>query len=387
VFVPAASSAEYIRGGAAGDAIKPETTVDIFSEILAALETEPTVILATIVATTGSTPAAASSRMLIRKGGTMTLGTIGGGCMEGDVILHAHRIFGTQKPEILTFHLNEDDAEAGLICGGSLDVLLEPLSPDDRPLLRDLAARRERGEDCVLATYLPAGPATGWKEIIPAGTNPSATCTARLAPLAGQFDDELRRVFQKQESRRIPLPEGEVVLEPVAGMPPMFIFGGGHVSRAISRIADMAGFRVTVIDDREKYANPERFPEAVQTLVSDFSTAVTQLNISSSAYAVVVTRGHRYDEAVLEQVLGTPAKYVGMIGSRRKILTCYEHLRARGIGDDQLSRVHAPIGLDLGAVTAEEIAVSIVAECIHARRGTGRNPGHMKEAESRERRA
>jgi xanthine dehydrogenase accessory factor len=159
----------------------------------------------------------------------------------------------------------------------------------------------------------------------------------------------------------------------------MFIFGGGHVSRAISRIADMAGFRITIVDDREKFSNPMRFPEAAGTVVAEFNTAMPLLTITPSSYILIITRGHRYDEVVLEQALTTQAKYIGMIGSRRKILACYEHLRGKGVTDEQLARVAAPIGLDIGAVTAEEIAVSIVAECIHARRAAGRTPDHMSK--------
>jgi xanthine dehydrogenase accessory factor len=126
---------------------------------------------------------------------------------------------------------------------------------------------------------------------------------------------------------------------------------------------------MTIVDDRKEYANAERFPEAAQTLAVEFHDAFNHLTVKSSSYIVIVTRGHRSDEDALERALHTPAKYIGMIGSKRKVLTTYEHLVERGVTVTMLQRVHAPIGLEIGAVTAEEIGVSIVAELVQIRRG------------------
>jgi len=134
----------------------------------------------------------------------------------------------------------------------------------------------------------------------------------------------------------------------------------------------MVGFRITVVDDRTEFANAERFPEADVTIAADYGTAFRRLNISSSTFIVIVTRAHQSDEQILEQAVATPARYIGMIGSMRKVRTTFEHLRARGISRDSLGRVHAPVGLEIGAVTPEEIAASIVAELINTRR---RGPG------------
>jgi xanthine dehydrogenase accessory factor len=162
---------------------------------------------------------------------------------------------------------------------------------------------------------------------------------------------------------------GELILEPVAGQPQLIIFGGGHVSKSIARAASLAGFRVTVVDDRREYANPARFPEASQTLAVEFYDAFNHLTVKHSTYIVIVTRGHRSDEEVLEQAVKTPAKYIGMIGSRRKVLTTYEHLVERGVPVEALMRVHAPMGIEIGAVTTEEIGISVVAQLINVRRG------------------
>jgi xanthine dehydrogenase accessory factor len=299
--------------------------------------------------------------------------------MEGDVILHAHRLFDSGRPEILTFHLNEDDAEAGLICGGTLDVFLEPVTREHLPLIEQLKSIRDNGEDCILATFLPSSGESGWKKILPDTDDAARTLSMLVPPVMKDADELLRRLRHRREPQRLRIENAELILEPLAGYPSLILFGGGHVSKYISRIAHLAGFRVTVADDREKYTGPQRFPDAVGTQVIDFSDAFRDLTVTPSTYLVIVTRGHRFDEIVLQQALNTPAAYIGLIGSRRKILTTFGHLREKGVSDTALARVSGPVGIDIGAVTAEEIAVSIVAECIHARRNTGRPPGHMSD--------
>lgn len=167
----------------------------------------------------------------------------------------------------------------------------------------------------------------------------------------------------------MPFSGGTLILQSWTAAPRLVIYGGGHVSKALAHVAALVGFRVAVADDREKYANPGRFPDATETHVVDFQDAVGPLALGEATYVVIVTRGHAFDEAVLEQVLRKPAKYVGMIGSKKKVLAALGHLRSRGIPVETLRRVHAPVGIEIGAVTAEEIAVSIVGQLIHIRRG------------------
>jgi len=162
--------------------------------------------------------------------------------------------------------------------------------------------------------------------------------------------------------------EMDIFIEPILPPPTLYIFGAGHISLAISKMAKMAGFRVVVIDDRAEFANPNRFPEADQIVVEDFSTSLPRLRINDSSYIAIVTRGHQFDEEVLEWAARTEACYIGMIGSKRKNQVVFEDLRSKGISRDKLEQVHAPIGLDIGAETPEEIAVSIVAELITIKR-------------------
>ena len=160
----------------------------------------------------------------------------------------------------------------------------------------------------------------------------------------------------------------KVYIEPIIPAPVLYIFGGGHISFSLVRIGKLLGFRLVVIDDREEYANQERFPEADKIIADDYSNAFSHIPVDRFSYMVIVTRGHVYDQTVLEWAITTDAKYIGMIGSRRKIKTVYDNLIAKGVKEDTFKRVHAPIGLDINAETPEEIAVSIMAEIIKVHR-------------------
>jgi xanthine dehydrogenase accessory factor len=160
----------------------------------------------------------------------------------------------------------------------------------------------------------------------------------------------------------------DIYIEPIIPTPTAFIFGGGHISLFVSKISAMAGFQVAVIDDRAEFASTERFPEAQQVNAEKFSLAFPRLKVNHSSYLVIVTRGHAGDQEVLEWALTTEAKYIGMIGSKKKIGTLYRNLEKKGIAPERLQRVFAPIGLDIGALTPEEIAVAIVGQMIQVRR-------------------
>jgi xanthine dehydrogenase accessory factor len=236
--------------------------------------------LATIIGTKGSTPRETGAKMLVREDGTI-FGTIGGGCLEGQVIVEAITVIREEKPRTFHYDLTGTEAAgAGMICGGVLDIYIEPIIPT----------------------------------------------------------------------------------------PTVFIFGGGHISLFVSKISAMAGFKVAVIDDRAQFASRERFPEAEQVIVGEFFLAFPQLKVNRSSYLVIVTRGHAYDREVLAWALNTEAGYIGMIGSKKKIRDVYKSLEEKGITREKLQRVHAPIGLDIGALTPEEIAVSIVGQMIQVRR-------------------
>jgi xanthine dehydrogenase accessory factor len=253
--------------------------MDLFEEIVRMRRAGQRGALATIVHTNGSIPSYESSRMLVREDGS-SLGTIGGGCVEADVWAAAREVMHKEAPRKLLFHLNNEATyDNGLICGGTVEIFVEPILPQ----------------------------------------------------------------------------------------PILYLFGAGHVSTAVAKAAQAVGFGVGVIDDREAFANPQRFPMA-QEFFTSYDDAFAKLQPTSSSYLVIVTRGHKEDMRVLAWAVRTKARYVGMIGSRRKVLSVYKALEKEGYAMEEFERVYAPMGIDIGALSPDEIAVSIVAELVAVRR-------------------
>ena len=253
--------------------------MDLFEEIVKMRRAGQRGALATIVHTNGSIPSYESSRMLVRDDGSIA-GTIGGGCVEAEVWAAAKEVMHKEAPRKMVFNLNNEATyDNGLICGGTLEVFVEPILPQ----------------------------------------------------------------------------------------PTLFLFGGGHVSMAVAKAANAAGFGIGVIDDREAFANPERFPMA-HDIYTSYEDAFEKICPNAASYLIIVTRGHKEDMRVLGWAVRTQARYVGMIGSKRKVLSVYKALENDGYRPEEFQRVYAPMGLEIGALAPEEIAISIVAELIAVRR-------------------
>jgi len=254
--------------------------MDIYEEIVELRRQGRRGAVATITTVRGSIPSFQTAKMLVRDDGSIA-GTIGGGCVEAEVWQAAREVMEEEKPRTLTFNLNNNPKyDTGLVCGGTLEVFIEPVLP---PAL-------------------------------------------------------------------------------------LYIFGAGHVAFNLYKVAKIAGFDIVVIDDRESYANRERFPDAREIFADDFEEVTGRLHVPEAAYIVIVTRGHRDDMRILRWAVNLNTRYLGMIGSRRKTITIYKELEQEGIAAEKFANVHAPIGLEIGAVTPEEIAVAIVAEMIAVRR-------------------
>ncbi|MBZ5641571.1 MAG: XdhC/CoxI family protein [Acidobacteriia bacterium] len=254
--------------------------MDLFEEVIKLRREGKRGAMATIVHTNGSIPSFESSRMLVREDGSIS-GTIGGGCVEAEVWAAAKEVMQAEAPRKMTFNLNnEANYDNGLICGGTLEIFVEPILPQ----------------------------------------------------------------------------------------PVLYIFGGGHVSMALANAAHTAGFAIGVIDDRESFANSQRFPMAHEIYTS-FEDAFAKIKPTASTYMVIVTRGHKDDMRVLGWAVGTSPRYIGMIGSKRKVISVYRALEKEGVSPGKFAAVHAPVGLNIGALTPEEIAISIAAELIAIRRG------------------
>ena len=350
--------------------------MDMDEEIVACLRRKRSAALATIIGSEGSTPLRAGARMLVGEGKTSVIGTVGGGLVEAEVQNVAARLLSSDAAcTVRHFTLTEEQSNGDFLCGGSLDILIERLLPAYAGLYAALLSRRESGSDVAVATVIGSGPVVKGKFLIspddaePGTDDELRKLNAVAAGVPDTFREMVRDALKRKNVLRLPLPDGEIVVEPIVGVRDLLIFGGGHVSLYLSRSAALAGFRVTVIDDRPEFASKERFPEAHATLAVPFDAAWEQLRVNRSTSIAIVTRGHRYDEQVLERAVRTNAGYIGMIGSKRKVIATFEHLVSRGVPRDLLERVHAPIGLAIGAMTAEEIAISITAELIAVRRG------------------
>ncbi len=259
--------------------------MDVYDELTRLRRLGQKCALATIVQVRGSIPSFESAKLLVREDGSL-VGTIGGGCVEAEVWNAAREVMDTGKPRHMSFNLGQDAAyDNGLICGGQLDVFVEPITPAPRAM----------------------------------------------------------------------------------------IFGAGHISKSLSQVLTMAGFLTTVIDDREAFANRERFPDADEVLSGDYEAIFPALTVHESTFIVIVTRGHRDDMRVLRWAVSTNAQYISMIGSRRKVLNVVKELEKEGIPRERMERIYAPMGLEIGAISPEEISISVAAEMIALRRNAESN--------------
>jgi xanthine dehydrogenase accessory factor len=360
---------------------------ELLAELTAALARRLPCVYCAVVETRGSTPQKAGAAMLVYPDGTQA-GTLGGGCVEAEVKRRAlHGLNDTGRPEILTFCLDDDYGwDDGLICGGRMTILAQPLTAGG-PLLGRAAAYYQQLHDL-------ASGGTGYTEAVVIGDTLGLPIGDRyLFDAAGtpvaHFTDESSRhtpcAVAADGTRGVPaaiidglLPLGTrpkpgtrhgVAYLPAHPRITVFLVGGGHVGQAVARFASDVGFDVWVLDDRDRFVSPERFPTASRRFVGDIGTTLRDLapSLTPNTFAVILTRGHNHDEEALYHLAPTACGYVGMIGSKRKIRMIFEDLVAKGISPDALARVHAPLGYNIGSQTVPEIAVSIVAELIACR--------------------
>ena len=336
-----------------------------------ALENGERVVLATIVSQIGSTPRTAGTKMIIRRDGGI-VGTIGGGLAEAEIITMAGRVFETDMPVLRRFDMTSALADGmDMICGGRIDVLVEPVhaSPENRRIFETLATALQTGQKAALLAAI--GKAGELPEKI--GRCVILEDGSTQGPLSltdGLAKDRPAIVRNERNPVILSHATGRFLVEPYFVSGTVFLFGAGHVSADVAKLAKSVDFRVVVLDDRKEFANRARFETADDVCVlTSFDHAFDTLDIDRDSHIVIVTRGHLHDKTVLTQALKTKAGYVGMIGSRKKRDAIYLSLLNNGFTNDDLKRVHSPIGLAIGAQTPAEIAVSIVAELIAVRAG------------------
>lgn len=321
---------------------------------------------ATIISQEGSTPRGAGSRMLILQDRISF--TIGGGGMEADVIRAAREtVIPGGKPMILNYDMSGNAADADLICGGACEVLIAPMEPAYEAVFRAAAEAEEQGAPAWLFYVLDEQPDS---------TLPFQLCVnVNCERIVGSFRGNQKFVRDMLLSPIRVAVHGDSVdgirylVEDVASKPRIYLFGAGHVSAEVAALATGTGFQVTVIDDREDYCNPARFPDCDCIVIDDFK-AMPDFPVDGNSYVIIMTRGHAYDKDVLRWALRKKPYYLGMIGSRSKRDALYRRLNEEeGFPMEQLLAVKCPIGLTIHAETPAEIAVSVMAEVILARRG------------------
>ena len=324
---------------------------------------------ATVIHRQGSTPRSAGAKMIIGSDGRM-VGSLGGGMLEAEVIRTAQVVFQSAKPQILLFDLTDTDAATqGMICGGRNDVLLDfiPAGTSGEHLFQDRldALKKKRPAHYVTLLYGDAHTLDGSDHhLIPAGGP-----MPRLSGLPPAIANQIAAIGHRSPTLYCiadhnPWAVVEVLQKPRV----VYLFGAGHVAVPTAHFAAQVGFEVVVLDDRQAFANPQRFPLALEThVLEDFSRPFDAIVVDEDAFLVIATRGHVHDRTVLSLALSTSAAYIGMMGSRSKRQAVYEALLTEGFSQEDLDRVHCPIGLSIAAETPEEIGISIVAELIRCR--------------------
>lgn len=319
-------------------------------------------VLATLISHNGSTPRSTGAKMLIRQDGS-TAGTIGGGILEDRVEQLAVEVFLHHSATTREYSFTGKDATTmDAICGGQVEVLVEWLDASEPGLVEFLDSLSQAVASNQQAWVLTALPSEG------------SASAHTLVYQDGKSRGALPVGFSIKDINEIRLPglhqigDRKYFIEPLDIAGTVYIFGAGHVSRSLAEFTKAVGFRTIVLDDRIDYVNSERFPTVDQLIVLDnFSDPLNGIQVDRDSFVVIVTRGHLHDRTVLTAALRTKAGYIGMIGSSRKCGLLFDELRRQGFTDDDLRRVHAPIGLSIEAETPEEIGISIVAEMIQAR--------------------
>lgn len=328
---------------------------EFLRRIIHALEAEQSVELVTILSSSGSTPRGAGAMLAVFPGGG-SAGTVGGGNVEYEAQLLAQSLLAEGRCALRAFRFRQGDAASlGMVCGGEVTLHFQFLPAGDEAVVavfRDLLSASAGDLDTWLLRRFDGEAVAAMGTADRAGarhTDPPETLPALLGHKAALL--------------------GDWQAIPIVRAGKAYIFGGGHVSQALVPILASAGFRPVVFDDREEFASPALFPQAEKLLWGPFGRLSDYLRITEEDYVVIMTRGHQADYEVLRQTLRSGARYLGCIGSKGKLALCQDKLLASGFTAEEYARLHAPIGLAIGAETPAEIAVAVAAEMIAVRAG------------------
>jgi xanthine dehydrogenase accessory factor len=346
----------------------------IYNKAAQLLEAGQNIALITVVSTAGSTPGKVAYKMLLWGDDAQTLGTVGGGFIEAQIINIAKNLLSKPQTHFCSFNLDGNALDQKPICGGSIAMLLETFDKNSLTLFKDLSSADNLIGAALISFISPQKPPK--KILLKNIDRPDAFSNLNFSP---ETANSVKQIVAKEQTTKSTLPDGtQIFIETIPLRPMLFIFGAGHLACHISKYAKSVNFNVTVWDDRPEFANKDRFPDAAQIIVDGFENILDKVSLNDNSYIVIVTRGHKSDELILEQALTTSAKYIGMLGSRKKTSSILNNLKKRKVPQQPLNRVYSPIGISIGAVTPEEIAFSIVAELVKIRRlGHAPKPDHM----------
>ncbi len=352
---------------------------EIYSKIVELFEKNRVSVLATITYQSGSSPRGAGTKMLIMEDGSY-VGTIGGGLLEKIVMEKASEVLSNFTPLRFSYRMEGDEIdEAEMTCGGNVEIFMEPILADNLNNLRifeEIIGITRMGGAGLLATAIDPDQWLSGRipKIFIKNNGEKIGSILEIEEIDNSIGERMNLFIEERIPSKIVLSNREgkplnIFIEPVISDPLVYIFGGGHVSKQIAPLAAKVGFRVIVIDDRPEFSDPLNFPEAAEVHTRPFEDVMQNFPVNEFSYLVIVTRGHSHDKTVLDQALKTPARYIGMIGSRRKVAIIFEKLLDEGFTQDDIKRVYSPIGIEIGAETPEEIAVSVVGELIKVRAG------------------
>ena len=342
-------------------------------EIARLLDAESKFALATLVSVSGSSPQNIGAKLIVLANGQL-IGTIGGGCMEAEARRVSLDCLRTGKTKLFDLKLDDDFGwDDGLLCGGSVSIFIDPLPDRERYIFSATIQAIEEHQPVCRAVFLDDQGRPGSSAVIGAE---SLISTDTLAP---DFESALRSSAAAAIEKGFPvrtelLGGADVYIEPILPRPTLLIAGAGHIGAALCTVGAICGFEVVIVDDRPSLANTTRLPQADKVAVEDIPAFMRSFTVRADTYIAIVTRGHRHDAKVLREAIHSKARYIGMIGSKRKVVVIFEELLKEGLATkEELRRVRSPMGLTLEDKEVGEIAVSIMAEIIAVRNGADLN--------------
>ncbi|MCF7974325.1 MAG: XdhC family protein [Phycisphaerae bacterium] len=336
--------------------------MDIHQKIGELIERQTVCAVIQVLQAEGSTPLKAGAKAVVEKSGRIW-GTIGGGAVEAEAQQRAIQACDTGQAVVFDFHMKGmQTRDHEPVCGGTMRILVNPCEAGHAQVYAEAASAVQARRSGVLVTRISqcTEVTIGW------------VSADSVIDQAGFPDGEVLQSCLKKEVPALFTNQAgwsEVLVEPILPRPHLVIAGGGHVGQALAQQAVLVGFDVTMLDDRPEFVHPDLYPAGVMMRCRDMAEAMRELQLTPDTFIVIVTRGHQYDAQVLEACINRPCAYIGMIGSQRKIAVIRSGLIKSGAASEaEFDRVHAPIGLAIGSVTAAEIAVSIMAQLIAVRR-------------------